>query len=191
MSWLGASILGLLCFSFLEYVHHRHAGHLRWFGRRLFDAHMAHHRDPREGGVSFPEKMRQRAPLVVVLSVALFLLAWPWGGVAHAVVFTKAAVLGYVYSEWFHHTMHHRAPRTRFERWMWLHHYAHHFADANANYGFTSPLWDYVFGTRNNITRVVVPDAQLPGPSELFTGVSLRSEVAAARRRGRPPPSAQ
>ncbi len=138
---------GVFTFTFVEYVHHLHAGHLAWFGRALVSSHRRHHADPREGGVTYLTKLLQRAPLVVgvlaMIGVPLTLAT----SATTSMPFLGGMLIAYLWSERFHHAIHHRAPRNRFERFMWRYHQVHHFADASKNIGFTSPLWDLILGT--------------------------------------------
>ncbi len=141
-----AFALGLLWFSLIEYVHHRHAGHRKAFGK-LYRGHQAHHADPMEGRVQFVKKLVQRLPLVLVGTVVL---GGPWLLVL-GVHYGSAAVVGtliaYLYSEWFHHRIHQTPPKSAWASWMWRYHFVHHFRNPKVNFGFTSPLWDLVFRT--------------------------------------------
>lgn len=182
-----ASVLGLFLFgafttSLVEYVHHRHGGHLHRFGARLQESHQAHHRDPMEGGVKYVEKIRQRLPLVLVLSALFYGVFALLFGLVGAGVAVAGMIAFYLYSEGFHHTMHHRAPHGRVERWMWRHHYYHHFVDPKANFGFTSPLWDYVLGTRADRPEILVPADRIPDWPEEVPGIRVRVRAPATGR---------
>jgi sterol desaturase/sphingolipid hydroxylase (fatty acid hydroxylase superfamily) len=148
---------GLFAFTFLEYAHHRWGGHTRALGRRLLASHREHHRDPIEGGVSYPTKLRQRAPLVGGLSLVFALALAPALGLGGAGFVVAGLLAGYLYSEWFHHRMHHAAPRGPVGRYLWRHHYVHHFVDATKNYGFTSPLWDLLLFTYRSEAELTLP----------------------------------
>jgi sterol desaturase/sphingolipid hydroxylase (fatty acid hydroxylase superfamily) len=157
-----ALLFGVLVFSLVEYVHHRIGGHARLLGDRLLASHRSHHRDAREGGVAFAEKLRQRAPLVLGVT-PFFALGFVMAlGASSGALATLGLVGGYVYSEWFHHRMHHRVPQSALARWLWRHHYLHHYADGRVNFGFTSPLWDVVFGTLRVSESVRIPSASFP-----------------------------
>lgn len=167
-----ALALGFLVFSLIEYLHHRWGGHLIRRGR-LYKSHQSHHRDPREGGIRLWKKYIQRAPTVIafalLLAGPLYLLLVP----ATASFAVAGLFAGNVYSEAFHHSMHHRAPHTRAGEWLWRQHYSHHYSESGYNYGFTSPLWDFVFRTyKPPKGQVYVPSAQLvklfPRPRNLF-----------------------
>ncbi|MEM7151931.1 MAG: sterol desaturase family protein [Myxococcota bacterium] len=154
--------LGVLGFTFIEYVHHRHGGHLRKMGPRVLSSHRDHHADPLDGGATYVDKLRYRAPLVlgvlVVLAVPALALLGAWAG-----SWLSAGLLsGYLYSEWFHNRMHHVPPRGPWARFMARYHYVHHFVDPSVNYGFTSPLWDFVFGTAKLEAKVSVPRTMAP-----------------------------
>jgi sterol desaturase/sphingolipid hydroxylase (fatty acid hydroxylase superfamily) len=159
--YVAAVAFGVLTFTLVEYVHHRHGGHLRRLGQRLLDSHRLHHRDPREGGVTYGQKLRQRLPLVAAITPVFALAFWAALGVTSGAFATFGLVVGYLYSEWFHHRMHHRIPRGRVARWLWQHHYLHHL-DGKCNFGFTSPLWDYVFGTHERVDLVPIPVRWFP-----------------------------
>lgn len=154
---------GVLAMSLIEYVHHRHAGHHASFGDRMRESHRAHHRDPKEGGVRLLTKYRQRLPLVGGVGGASFALGALVASVAASAAFTTGMVLGYLWSEGYHHRMHHRPPTTRIGAWLRRYHYVHHFSDIQHNYGFTSPLWDLVFGTYTApVAGMRLPTKHLP-----------------------------
>ncbi len=177
----GLFAAGVLTFSLIEYVHHRDGGHFKKMGEEVFRSHQNHHLDPMEGGVSFPEKLRQRAPLVGKVGAAMGAVLTPVMGTRRAGWFLGGVVAGYTYSEWFHHTMHHRAPQNPTEEWLWRYHYIHHFRDSKVNYGFTSPLWDYAFGTARQDEEVTVPKSKIPEswPEESVPGIRVRGKKAA------------
>ena len=169
MLYFAAGVLG---FTFIEYVHHRHGGHLRWMGEKVVSSHRAHHIDPLDGGATYLDKLRYRAPLVcgvcLVLGVPLVLaLGGRDGGLVSA-----GLLAGYAYSEWFHNRMHQRAPRSRVGRWMWRFHYVHHYIDTDVNFGFSTPLWDYVFRTARTYDEVPVPHVM--APPDMVDGAGFR-----------------
>jgi len=132
---------------------------------------MAHHADPSEGGVGLWAKYRQRAPVV---GLGLFVVggpAFPVFGWVGGLAYLGGLFAGYLWSEAFHHAIHHRAPRNRWEAWMWRYHYVHHWKDPTSNYGFTSPLWDAVFRTYRSVSEVRVPDTQLPAGADRWHGI--------------------
>ena len=174
-----AAALGAVGLSLIEYLHHRVGGHPSHLGQRLKESHLAHHRDPREGGVALATKYRQRLPLAakVVAGIATTTFLAFDGPIALAV--STGAVLGYLYSEAYHHHMHHRPPRTRIGAWLRRYHYVHHFVNPRVNFGFTSPIWDVVFGTYQAAQTVTIPHDRVPDDLDPGMGFVLRE------RRGR------
>lgn len=154
--------VGAVGFSLIEYLHHRYGGHVKGWGKALYISHQRHHGDPPEGGVTYREKLRQRFPLVLKASAGISATLFPVLGRSTTTWMMAGLLGGYAYSEWFHHTMHHRAPRNEVERWMWRYHYIHHFENSKVNFGFTSPFWDYVFGTAAMKSDVTVPANKIP-----------------------------
>ncbi len=131
------SALGLLTWTFMEYVLHRYVYHeVHSF---LSVGHDLHHQEPKELiGV----------PWYLTTAVLLSLYA------ALTQVFAKNATglvmgfawLGYVGYCLLHHGSHHWRFEFAHLRAMKRHHQLHH-AYPNTNWGFTTSLWDRVFGT--------------------------------------------
>lgn len=154
---LGWFVLGLAFLSWAEYVHHWRGGHTGMFGKAMKRSHLGHHADPLEGGVTYAQKVKQRMGLVIPVVAVMTLVLVPAVGALVAAPFMLGVALGYFYSEWFHHAIHHRAPKNRFEVFMWRYHYVHHFVDSRLNIGFTTPIWDFVFRTARVAREVDVP----------------------------------
>jgi sterol desaturase/sphingolipid hydroxylase (fatty acid hydroxylase superfamily) len=169
-----AALGGAVSLSLIEYLHHRVGGHTVHLGERLKEAHQAHHRDPQEGGVALRTKYRQRLPLVTVVGAVVAATSWLVfnGPIAMAVL--AGSMLGYLYSEGYHHHMHHRAPRTLIGAWLRRYHYVHHFVNPKVNYGFTSPVWDVVFGTYKAADIVTLPSDRVPADLDPGMGFVLR-----------------
>jgi len=131
-------LLGLLVFSFMEYVFHRWLFH----GRvpLLAGGHAAHHANP-QGYDAWPFFL----PALVLFCVAgAFALVIP---LAYAELLASGIAFGYVAYGLGHfviHRMRFRRPLVR--RWAARHHIHHHHPDCN--FGVTSALWDALFGTR-------------------------------------------
>lgn len=145
VEWLAGVCTGLLAWSLFEYGLHRVLMHSR--NRRLWELlHQEHH------------QMRQMEDgahrlLHPAIPITLFVLL-SWGGSAPAGL--VAGVLGfwagYLAYELIHWTHHHPTLALRLTRYRYFEtrlrfHYDHHFRHPRANYGFTSALWDRVFGT--------------------------------------------
>lgn len=126
---------GLLAWSLAEYAVHRFVLH-RW--RRFRPGHMLHHRRP-------------HAPVGVPFWLAgnCFAVAfWFAGSVGLG---SAAFVAGFGVGYLAYVTIHEGLHNWRIEPGDWLYpikrrHLLHHRGFA-VNYGITSPLWDFIFGT--------------------------------------------
>lgn len=144
--FLGVGLLGFLAWTLTEYLLHRFIFHFRAEGplekRIQFIMHGMHHDDPND-----PTR------LVMTPTVGL-VLAFVFYGGFHAVFgpvyvrpFYGFFVVGYLVYDYTHYFIHHFTPRSAWGKLLKRHHMAHHFADHDARWGVSSPLWDGVFGT--------------------------------------------
>ena len=147
MPVVGSMIIGgFLFWSLFEYVFHRTVFHF-WPNGKFqswlqFVIHGVHHQYPHD-------KDRLVMPVTVSAAMAwlLFLLfRWVLGDTGFA--FTAGFVLGYVFYDMTHYSIHHfDTPKNKFGQLIWRHHLAHHFLDTGNGYGVSTPFWDYAFGT--------------------------------------------
>jgi sterol desaturase/sphingolipid hydroxylase (fatty acid hydroxylase superfamily) len=140
-SWLDdflTVMVGLLAFSFIEYVFHRWIFHGPESMYRR--GHDAHHIDP-HGYDALPFFL----PSAILLGLTLlFAIVMP---ASNACLLGGAIAVGYVAYGLSHFAIH--ATRFRLpwlRQWAARHHVHHH--NPNGNFGVTTPLWDYVLGTR-------------------------------------------
>lgn len=133
-----AVVLGLIFFSFVEYFFHRWMFHTRI---PLFErGHRMHHENP-TGYDSLPFF------LPAAISVGLTALCMLIMPTSLAFLFTGTATFGYVLYVTGHFVIHHvRFKQPLLMRWAASHHIHHHHPESN--FGVTSPLWDYLLGTR-------------------------------------------
>ena len=133
-----ALVAGLLLFSFVEYAFHRWLFHGRIAAAEA--GHRQHHADP-VGDDALPFFL----PPLAMLALAAA-LQWVTDR-SDAFVFAGALASGYAAYGVAHTAIH----RLRFRwpllvRWAALHHIHHH--HPLRNFGVTTPLWDFVLGTR-------------------------------------------
>jgi len=143
---IGLFALGLLIWSFMEYVLHRYVFHFvannAWLKQQMFFVHGYHHEFP-------SDKMRLVAPVF---------MSWPLGilfGLLYYAILGKGLWLqlfagsaaGYLSYDWIHYYTHHFRPKTRVGKFLRRYHMEHHFKDGESHYGISNPLWDLVFGT--------------------------------------------
>jgi sterol desaturase/sphingolipid hydroxylase (fatty acid hydroxylase superfamily) len=146
-------LLGVLTWTFLEYVIHRWMGHDRRFQKTPFGReHVRHHI---EGNYFAPtwKKLLLAAALTATLSVVATLLVGATAGVAYVV----GLMTFYGVYEVSHRREHTHPGFGPYGRWARRHHFHHHFVDGRTNHGVTSPLWDLVFGTYRRVEIIKVP----------------------------------
>ena len=61
--------------------------------------------------------------------------------------FFAGFVVGYLFYDGTHYSVHHFVPTTRWGKFLRRHHMTHHYADHDGGFGVSSPLWDLVFRT--------------------------------------------
>jgi len=148
-----AALLGVLTWTFLEYLIHRYMGHDKRFRKSPFGVeHLRHHI---EGDYFAPswKKALFALGVVALLSLPAIALAGRAAGLAYV-----AGLVGFygVY-ELIHRLDHTHAGIGPYGRWTRRHHFYHHFVDGRMNHGVTSPLWDLVFGTYRKPEVITVP----------------------------------
>ena len=136
--WLGLVAMSLLAWTFIEYALHRFVFH---HVPMIRESHYQHHDHEREliGTPSW-------VSLAVYAIVASPFFAFFSFGTVSAV--SVGLMVGYLWYITIHHLTHfahpdHGSLLYRLKR----HHALHHHVDPDNNFGVTTPLWDWVFGT--------------------------------------------
>ena len=136
---------GIVLWTLLEYLFHRFLFHIvpssPWLRER--QQHLLHHQTPEEPAY-FVVPLWVSLPLATVVWAALRVIVGSWPGAALA---TAGVIVGYIAYELVHYRVHQDGGGSRLVRFWRRHHFYHHYADDQRCYGFTTPLWDYVFGT--------------------------------------------
>lgn len=141
----GLFALGIVFWTFFEYVMHRYVFHYEPKSRSgkilHFIVHGVHHDYPNDAS-------RLVMPPVISIPLAIlfyWLFVLLFGQFASAIF--GGFVFGYVCYDTIHYATHHFAIKDG----IWLrikqHHLRHHYKDDHSGYGVSSPLWDYVFRT--------------------------------------------
>jgi sterol desaturase/sphingolipid hydroxylase (fatty acid hydroxylase superfamily) len=140
-------VAGALWWTLFEYLAHRYFFHLdRWWPRAqplTFLFHGCHHVDPQDA-------TRNVMPLLTTVplfagNLAILMLLF---GQNLALGLAGSIGLAYVVYDVTHYACHQCQPRGRIGRYIRAHHLIHHFRNDSANFGVSSPLWDWIFGTR-------------------------------------------
>jgi sterol desaturase/sphingolipid hydroxylase (fatty acid hydroxylase superfamily) len=146
-----AFIIGLIVWSFTEYMMHRFVFHFRPRNaaqeRIIFLFHGVHHAQP---------QLKTRLVMPPILSVPLAVLFYALftsivGGLFNAPLWIapmfSGVVTGYLIYDMTHYATHHFAMHAGWMKWLKRYHMMHHWKTPNERFGVSSPLWDKVFGT--------------------------------------------
>lgn len=141
IAWL---LIGLLVFSFAEYLIHRyvfHHGNYREGKSWQSKFHGIHHDIP-----SDRERLTLPMPLALaVSSLVFFLFKFLMGSLAYG--FFPGFISGYALYLLVHYWIHTRKPPRNRLKVLWRNHHIHHHVNEHKAYGVTTPFWDWVFGT--------------------------------------------
>ncbi len=138
--------IGLGLWSLVEYVLHRwvfHAIHFKEPYRTMAtELHLAHHKAPEI-------KEYTLAPFFVTLflsGIVFLILLGITASVSTSCQILNGIYCGYALYEWFHYATH-NLDINFFNK---SHHLYHHYKNPKFNFGVTSPLWDYLLGTKKH-----------------------------------------
>jgi 4-hydroxysphinganine ceramide fatty acyl 2-hydroxylase len=153
-------VFGLFVWSFTEYALHRFVFHFvprsDWGKRIHFMFHGVHHDYPNDS-------TRLVMPPIVSIPLAAFfyLLFRNILGASYVAPFFAGFILGYLSYDLSHYAFHHFGLHGRISLYLKQQHMRHHYMDMDGNYGVSSPLWDFVFGTYvKKQQQVSVPSQQ-------------------------------
>jgi sterol desaturase/sphingolipid hydroxylase (fatty acid hydroxylase superfamily) len=136
---------GLLSWTLSEFLLHRYAYHVwRSF---LSEGHALHHEHP-TALIGVPWYLTT-VGLVALFEILTLAVPFPRASTGVVMGFNW---LGYIFYCLAHHGSHHWDVRSGWLLKMKRHHLIHH-AHPEYNWGFTTPLWDHVFGTHYDSHR--------------------------------------
>lgn len=142
---MSAFLLGLLLFTFVEYIAHKHLFHMEtdtpFKANIQYKFHGVHHEFPKDKGrLAMP-------PLVsiVLATVLFFLFRLVMGNAVFG--FLPGFLVGYAAYLFVHYAVHAFRPPNNFLKVLWVNHGIHHYKAPDKAFGVSSPLWDYVFRT--------------------------------------------
>jgi dihydroceramide fatty acyl 2-hydroxylase len=145
-------LLGLFLWTFAEYTLHRFLFHYKprtpAQERIFFLFHGVHHAQPQVKTrlvMPLPVSLPMSAILygLIYAIVAVLLQAPQWVG-----PLMGGFLIGYLAYDLTHYATHHWAMRSGAAKFLKRYHMQHHYKDPNTRFGVSSPIWDYVFGTR-------------------------------------------
>ena len=142
---IGSFVLGLVFFTFLEYVFHRfvyHSGEdYMAEGSWQYKVHGVHHDHPKD-----KDLLAMPIPLAILLGTVFFGLFWLVLD-TYTFFFWPGFFIGYASYLYVHYIVHTRKPPQNAFKILWNHHHLHHYVYDDKAYGVSSPLWDFIFRT--------------------------------------------
>ena len=137
--------LGLLAFSFVEYMMHKHFFHMEpdtpLKDKLQYNVHGVHHDYPKD------KDRLAMPPFVSAAYAAILYLLFTLVMGDFALYFLPGFLLGYAGYLAVHYVVHVYNPPKNFFKILWVNHAIHHYKDPDAAFGVSSPLWDYLLGT--------------------------------------------
>lgn len=137
--------LGVLIFTFLEYIFHRFVYHsgadYMAEGNWQYKVHGVHHDHPTD-----KDLLAMPIPLAIFLSAIFFGIFWLIMGL-NTFFFWPGFFTGYAAYLYVHYIVHTRKPPQNVFKILWSHHHLHHYVYDDKAYGVSSPLWDIIFRT--------------------------------------------
>jgi sterol desaturase/sphingolipid hydroxylase (fatty acid hydroxylase superfamily) len=137
--------LGLLTFSFVEYMMHKHFFHMEpdtpLKDKLQYNVHGVHHDYPKD------KDRLAMPPFVSAAYAAILYLLFTLVMGDFALYFLPGFLLGYAGYLGVHYVVHVYTPPKNFFKILWVNHAIHHYKDPDAAFGVSSPLWDYLLGT--------------------------------------------
>jgi sterol desaturase/sphingolipid hydroxylase (fatty acid hydroxylase superfamily) len=153
--WPAFMLLGILGWTLIEYLLHRGLLHYRaevaTIQKVIEKLHLGHHWDPLdEAKITVP--VYASLPIAGTLLGLFRLMAGSWEAAA---LLMTGTITGYLYYELVHFRIHRGSRRGRCLKWQRANHLCHHYKDQDRCFGVTTPLWDWVFGTRRVRSKVL------------------------------------
>jgi sterol desaturase/sphingolipid hydroxylase (fatty acid hydroxylase superfamily) len=142
---VGMFFLGVLSFSWVEYIVHRHVFHMKAYtavrAKLQYTMHGVHHEFPKDKDrLAMPPLLS-----VTIATVLLLIFKVLLGDLVFA--FLPGFLVGYAAYLSIHYMVHAYQPPKNFLKALWINHSVHHYKDGEIVFGVSSPLWDYIYGT--------------------------------------------
>jgi sterol desaturase/sphingolipid hydroxylase (fatty acid hydroxylase superfamily) len=145
LTTVGMFFLGVLSFTWVEYITHRYLFHMDTYSRFRekfqYTVHGVHHEFPKD-------KERLAMPPLLSITLATLLLLFfrlVMGDLTFS--FLPGFLVGYAFYLSVHYMVHVYQPPRNLFKILWINHSVHHYKHGEYVFGVSSPLWDYVYGT--------------------------------------------
>ncbi len=144
--------VGIICWTFTEYILHRFLGH-EHKGKNFFKReHVLHH-----GRANYFVPIYKKILIAAIVSTILFLLLSLVIAKFEAFLFILGYIGTYILYEVTHLRYHCTSPLIKPFIILRKHHFYHHFHNPKKNHGVTTRIWDRIFGTFERVEQVQVP----------------------------------
>jgi sterol desaturase/sphingolipid hydroxylase (fatty acid hydroxylase superfamily) len=147
-------LLGLFLWTLTEYVLHRFVFHFHpktAFGQKIFFVfHGVHHDYPNDS-----KRLVMPPAVSIPLAIIFYFLFRGIVGAHFLPPFFGGFLIGYLVYDTSHYAFHHFRVHGKTLEYLKRHHTRHHYMNPDINYGVSSPLWDFVFGTYHKATNKV------------------------------------
>jgi sterol desaturase/sphingolipid hydroxylase (fatty acid hydroxylase superfamily) len=146
----GLMVAGFVLWTFAEYMLHRYVFHFigpqGWKRRFQFIFHGVHHDFPQDAA-------RLVMPLGVSVPIGLvfYLLMSAALPGPMAVAMMCGFGIGYLTYDGIHYATHHARMKSRLGKYLKRYHMVHHFTGLEGMWGVSSPVWDWIFGTAEDL----------------------------------------
>jgi len=145
-------LLGVLCWTLIEYILHRFLGHVHK-GKNFFKTeHVQHHAK----FSYFAPAYKKAVSAAVVFSLSYLLLSL-FAPTLMVLSFLIGLYGMYAIYELTHFRFHAKDPVAMPFVILRKHHFYHHFHNPKTNFGVTSRFWDKIFGTFKPVEKVRIP----------------------------------
>jgi len=142
---LAVAVLGIIAFTFVEYMMHKHFFHMEpdtpIKDKLQYGIHGVHHDYPRD------KDRLAMPPFVSAAYSAILYLVFTLLMGDFALYFLPGFLIGYSGYLGVHYVVHVYNPPKNFLKVLWVNHAIHHYKNPDAAFGVSSPLWDYLLGT--------------------------------------------
>jgi sterol desaturase/sphingolipid hydroxylase (fatty acid hydroxylase superfamily) len=142
---LAVAVLGIVAFTFVEYMMHKHFFHMEpdtpIKDKLQYGIHGVHHDYPRD------KDRLAMPPFVSAAYAAILYLVFTLLMGDFALYFLPGFLLGYSGYLGVHYVVHVYNPPKNFLKILWVNHAIHHYKNPDSAFGVSSPLWDYLLGT--------------------------------------------
>lgn len=143
---VGLFAAGLVAFTLVEYLVHRHVFHMfevhdhtkKWTPHKQ---HGIHH--------DYPKDINRLAmpPIASILVASAFFYLFRYILDDYSYSFSAGFLSGYAFYLMIHYVIHVYRPPANALKYLWIYHAIHHYQNEEVYFGVTSPFWDHVFGT--------------------------------------------